>query len=129
MARAPQVLAHGGDGICKGRQRFAIPHGLPDWQHVLWRHLSSHQRDHREQAQQGQSGTGNRLGIPRPLGLQTSMGTGLLPRHCQAPPEDKPLQDLDGVHRHVCAQHGLGVKLPVRVAHQQPADRQGGISE
>jgi hypothetical protein len=64
--------------------------------------------------------------MPRPLGLQTHMSTCLLPRHFQAPAEDTPLPALDGVPRPVRAQHGLGVKLPVRVAHRHRAPTGGG---
>jgi hypothetical protein len=121
MGQGPYLLAPFGDRIRKGRLGFAIPHCLPDRQRVLLRPLSGPQRHHREQPQQGLGGEGDGRLVPLPLRLQAQMRTGLLPGHLQAPPQHKPLQDLDGFHCQVLTQHGWGFELLLGVPHQDPA--------
>ena len=91
---------------------------------MLLRQLSGQPRDDGNQAQQGWGRAGNRRPLPLALGLHTQRGAGLLPRDFQAPPEDKPRQNLDRVHRQVGAQQGLGLEVGLRIAHQHPANRQ-----
>jgi hypothetical protein len=124
MGGGPQVLAYHGDRIRERGLDFAIPYRLTNRQRVLFRDLARPQGDHREEPQQGWGGAGDGPRVPLPLRFQTQMGTGLLPGHFEAPPEDKPLQDLDGVHRQVRTQHGLGFERLLGVAHQHPADGQ-----
>jgi hypothetical protein len=123
------MLAHDGDGIDKSWQGFAIPCRLSDRQRVPLHQLAGHQRHDREQAQEGRSGTGNRLGMPLPLGFQTHMSTCLLPRHLQAPAEDKPLQDLDRVCHQVCAQQGFGGQTPLAGRARAPSGWVEGASQ
>lgn len=122
------MLAHYGDRLRKGRLGFAIPHRLPDWQRVLLRPLSGPQRHHREHPQQGRGGADDGQLVPLPLRLQAQMRTGLLPGYLQAPPQHKPLQDLDGFHWQVRTQQGWRFELLLGVAHQDPAHGQWGHS-
>ncbi len=57
------------------------------------------------------------------------MGTDLLPVYFQAPSEDKPLQDLDGVHTQVGTEQGLGLELLLWIAYQHPPDGQDTTSK
>jgi hypothetical protein len=63
---------------------------------------------------------------PWPWRLPAQMSPGLLSGHFQAPAQPQPRQQLDGPAPPIGAQQGLGRALRVRIADEDPADRQGG---
>ena len=76
----------------------------------------------RIEAQQRRGTAGNRLIIPLPLRLQSQRDSCFFKRDFDGPALEKPIQELLGLMFHLGREHGLGIKLLLGIANENPTE-------
>lgn len=124
----PNVLSDNGQRIRKGGLGLDIPGGLTDRQLTPTHMLVSQDGYQGEEPQQSGCGAQDRQVRPLALRLDAEMGAHFVEGNFQLPSQHEPLHDLQGVDVQISAQQRLGLELALRVADQDPADRNDGLT-
>ena len=122
----PEGVAHTGQDIGEGRDRFGVPGGAAGTQGPVAAPAVGDQNEPAEEAQQGGCGAGNgRIG-PLTLGLHPQMGAHFRAGNFHRPALPVPGQDGGRGQGRVGAEQGLGLLTPAWVAQAHPAQPHGG---
>jgi hypothetical protein len=122
----PEMPTNQGQTVREGWLGFVIPCRYRHRDLLVLAQLQGQHGHQREQCQQDGNGAGDGLVRPLALGFQPEVRAGLFKGHLHRPAHHDPLQDLHGHGLQVGTEKRLHPQLPLRVAHDDKANRHRG---